>query len=163
MRKNENDVGLPEIGQGKRGEDGYLGYLLRQAANTYDNRANRALSDLGVSSAQFSDLTILSAYPRVSGADIARIALLTPQTVSVIVANLEKRDSIERRPHPVLGRIQNLELTEIGRVLLRESRKRMHDIESDLTHGFSDDEQGVIKRWLVSTAVANSKGNDTDQ
>ena len=39
----------------------------------------------------------------------------------------------------------------------------MHDIESDLTHGFSDDEQGVIKRWLVSTAVANSKGNDTDQ
>jgi len=50
----------------------------------------RALADLGVTPPQFVVLTMLKAYPGLSGADLARVALLTPQTVGVIIRNLER-------------------------------------------------------------------------
>ena len=90
----------PPVGEGKRGVEGYLGYLLRQAANTHQTRADRALSDLAITSPQFAVLTMLAAYPGQSGADIARLTLLTPQTVSVIVANSGKTRCDRSRSPP---------------------------------------------------------------
>lgn len=79
MGKTSERGKLPKAGEGKRDEGGYLGYLLRQAFSAYQNRVERALADIGVTPPQFSVLTML-----------ARMALLTPQTVNVIVANLKK-------------------------------------------------------------------------
>jgi len=79
----------PPPGQGKRGESGYLGYLLRQAQAASRLSLERALADLGATPPQFVVLTMLKAYPGLSGADLARVAILTPQTVSVIIRNLE--------------------------------------------------------------------------
>ena len=39
---------VPEAGEGKRGEEGYLAYLLRQGAAAVRLRLERALADLGV-------------------------------------------------------------------------------------------------------------------
>ena len=80
----------PPPGQGKRGEQGYLAYLLRQAQAATRLTMERALADLGVTPPQFVVLTMLRAYPGLSGADLARVALLTPQTVGVIIRNLER-------------------------------------------------------------------------
>jgi hypothetical protein len=49
-------------------------------------------------------LTMLKAYPGLSGADLARVAVLTPQTVGVIIGNLERDGAIRKEPHPVHGR-----------------------------------------------------------
>lgn len=155
MAKRQRGKIPPEIGEGKRGEEGYLGYLLHQAANAYRSRAARALSDLGITPPQFAVLTMLAAYPGQSGADIARLALVTPQTVSVIVANLERRGAIKRRAHPVHGRIQNLDLTESGRALLAAARERMRELERELTAGITSEEEQIVRRWLVGTAVAD--------
>ena len=94
---------IPEAGEGKRGEEGYLGYLLRQAGAAYKLQFERALADLGVTQPQFLVLTMLRAYPGASNADIARLTMLTPQTVSVIVANLVKGGAVARRPHEAGG------------------------------------------------------------
>jgi DNA-binding MarR family transcriptional regulator len=143
---------LPEIGEGKRGERGYLGYLLRQAHATSRLAMERALADLGITSPQFVVLTLLAAYPGISSADLARLAFLTPQTVSVIVANLEKRDAIARRPHAVHGRILQIEVSDAGRALLAQCRERVQRLEAKLREGLSDDEEQVIRRWLVRVA-----------
>ena len=39
---------------------------------------------------------MLKAYPGLSGADLARVALLTPQTVGVIIRNLERDGAIRK-------------------------------------------------------------------
>ena len=160
MSKNESQSGavLPAPGEGKRGEDGYLGYLLRQAAHAYQKRSVQALADLAVTPPQFSVMTMIAAYPGVSSADLARLALLTPQTVSVIVANLEKTEAVARRPHAVHGRIQHLELTEKGRGLLAEARKRVHTLEAELAVGLSPEEAAAVRRWLVRVAKPMSPG-----
>ena len=100
-----NPPSIPEPGQGKRGEEGYLGYLLRQASAAQRLRMERAMADVGVTLPQFLVLTMLRAYPGISNADLARLTMLTPQTVSVIVTNLERSGAITRRPHAVHGRI----------------------------------------------------------
>ena len=101
MIKSSNHTPLPKAGEGKRGDNGYLGYLLRQAANTYRYRVESALSDLPLTQPQFSALVMLEAYPDHSSADLARMAFLTPQTMSVIVSNLSKSGLITRSPHAV--------------------------------------------------------------
>jgi len=145
---------LPAPGEGKRGEKGYLGYLLRQAAGAYRLWMERALVDVGITPPQFSVLTMLSAYPGNSNADLARLALLTPQTVSVIVANLERAGLVSRRPHAIHGRIQHLHLSEKGRTLLASSRERVHAIERELTEGLLPEDEKTIRRWLVRVATA---------
>ncbi|MFW1123090.1 MarR family winged helix-turn-helix transcriptional regulator, partial [Vibrio parahaemolyticus] len=69
-------------------------------------------------SPQFVVLTMLKAYPGLSGADLARVALLTPQTVSVIIRNLERDGAIRKSPHPVHGRVLQWTLTSHGTTLL---------------------------------------------
>ncbi|WP_059415064.1 MarR family winged helix-turn-helix transcriptional regulator [Cupriavidus basilensis] len=149
---------IPRPGEGKRGEAGYLGYLLRQAGAANRLRLERALADLGATPPQFVVLTMLGAYPGLSNADLARLALLTPQTVSVIVANLEKAGSIRRQPHPVHGRIQNIVLTPAGETLLAGCRERALHNEAHLRAGLSAQEEEVVRRWLAGLA----RGTDVD-
>ncbi|MGY4507192.1 DNA-binding MarR family transcriptional regulator [Bradyrhizobium sp. USDA 3650] len=110
---------VPAPGEGKRGEQGYLGYLLRQAHAAVRLTMERSLADLGVTSPQFAVLTMLNAYPGLSGADVARLTFLTPQTVGVIIRNLERDGAIVMTPHPVHGRIQQWTLTPRGATLLK--------------------------------------------
>jgi DNA-binding MarR family transcriptional regulator len=153
MDKSASTSRLPKPGEGKRGEQGYFGYLLRQAAGAHRLRMERALADLDVTPPQFMVLTMLSAYPGHSNADLARVALLTPQTLSVIVANLERVGAVVRRPHAIHGRIQHLDLSATGRALLADCRARAHAVERELADRLSRSEQQTIRTWLVRIAT----------
>lgn len=153
MVKRGDGPAIPRPGEGKRGEAGHFGYLLRQASGIYRLRMERALADLEVTPPQFTILTMVAAYPGLSGADLARLTLLTPQTVSVIVANLERAGSVARRPHPVHGRIQTLEITDSGKGLLARCRERVQVLERQLAAGLSPEEEAVIRRWLAAVAA----------
>src|SRR5207344_2264349 len=114
----------------KRGdEQGYLAYLLRQAQAAARLTLERALADLGVTPPQFIVLTMLKAYPGLSGADVARVALLTPQTVGVIIRNLERDGAIRKTPHPVHGRALQWTVTRRGAGLLDKCRRHALALE----------------------------------
>jgi len=143
----------PSPGEGKRGEDGYLGYLLRQAQGAARLTLERALAELGVTPPQFLVLTMLKAYPGLSGADLARVALLTPQTVGVIIRNLERDDAIRMTPHPVHGRVLQWTLARRGLSLLEKCRKHALALERRLSAGLSGREQATVRRWLAKIAA----------
>jgi DNA-binding MarR family transcriptional regulator len=143
----------PPPGQGKRGEKGYLAYLLRQAQAATRLTLERALADLGVTPPQFVVLTMLKAYPGLSGADLARVALLTPQTVGVIIRNLERDGAIRKKPHPVHGRVLQWTLTRRGQTLLGKCRARGKALERRLQAGLAPKAQATIRRWLSKIAA----------
>jgi DNA-binding MarR family transcriptional regulator len=142
----------PPPGQGKRGEQGYLGYLLRQAHAATRLAMERTLSELGVTSPQFAVLTMLRAYPGLSGADLARVAVLTPQTVGVIIRNLERDGAIRKAPHPIHRRVLQWTLTRRGTTLLDKCRRHVQAVERRLTAGLSKQAQATVRRWLASIA-----------
>jgi len=148
----------PPPGEGKRGEDGYLGYLLRQAQGAARLTLERALAELGVTPPQFLVLTMLKAYPGLSGADLARVALLTPQTVGVIIRNLERDGAILKTPHPVHGRMLQWTLTPHGLDLLQKCRRHAHALERRLADGMSEKELATIRRWLAKIASDLQEG-----
>jgi DNA-binding MarR family transcriptional regulator len=142
----------PPPGEGKRGEQGYLAYLLRQAQAAARLTMERALADLGVTTPQFVVLTMLKAYPGLSGADLARVALLTPQTVGVIIRNLERDGAIRKTPHPIHGRVLQWTVTKRGATLLDRCRRHAQAIERRLAAGLSTQAQATIRRWLAKIA-----------
>jgi DNA-binding MarR family transcriptional regulator len=143
----------PPPGEGKRGEQGYLAYLLRQAQAATRLAMERALADLGVTSPQFLVLTMLKAYPGLSGADVARLALLTPQTVGIIIRNLERDGAIRKTPHPIHGRVLQWTLTRRGIDLLAKCRRHAHAIERRLARGLSPKALASLRRWLGRVAA----------
>src|SRR5258708_8778444 len=149
MRNPPSAPPVPQPGEGKRGEQGYLGYLLRQARVAARTRKERGLSEEDVTPAQFAVLTMVRAYPGLSNADLARLSLLTPQTVSVIVNNLKRSGWLASHPHAVHGRIQQLEITKTGRDLLARSRPHIQRIEKRLAAGLSPNEEGGNRPWLA--------------
>jgi DNA-binding MarR family transcriptional regulator len=157
MGKSKN---VPAVGEGKRGESGHLGYLLRQAASGFRLRLDRALADLAVTSPQFAVMTMIAAYPGLSNADIARLVFQTPQTVSTIIANLLRAETVVRQPHAIHGRIQQLALTKSGQALLAECRRRVAVLERELLLGLSAKEEDVIRRWLVGVAMPGAAAAD---
>jgi DNA-binding MarR family transcriptional regulator len=149
----KNSQRVPPPGEGKRGEQGYLAYLLRQAQGATRLAMERSLADLGVTSPQFVVLTMLKAYPGLSGADLARVAMLTPQTVGVIVRNLERDGAIRKNPHPVHGRTLQWTVTPRGSALLARCRRHAQAIERQLAAGLSANTQRLIRRWLAGIAA----------
>jgi DNA-binding MarR family transcriptional regulator len=147
----------PPPGEGKRGEQGHLAYLLRQAQAATRLTMERALGELGITTPQFVVLTMLKAYPGLSGADLARVALLTPQTVGVIIRNLERVSAIRKTPHPIHGRVLQWTLTRRGGVLLDKCRRHVNAVERRLVSGLSANAQATIRRWLASIAAELAK------
>ncbi len=150
---NNTRFALPEPGEGQRGEQGHLGYLLRQAHAAMRQAIERALADLEVTQPQFLVMTLVNAYPGASSAEVARLAMLTPQTISLIVANLERAGRLTRSVSPEHGRIQRMELTEEGKALLDRCRERTQTIELRLVEDISPEQERIIRRWLVDVAT----------
>src|SRR5215510_14953197 len=95
-KNSDTERRVPRPGEGKRGPDGHLGYLVRQANVAVRAAMEKALGDLDVTPPQFAVLTMIVAYPGVSGAELARLTFLTPQTINVIVRNLGRMGAIEK-------------------------------------------------------------------
>jgi len=142
----------PPPGEGKRGEQGYLAYLLRQAQAATRLTTERALADVGVTSPQFVVLTMLRAYPGLSGADLARVALLTPQTVGVIIRNLERDGAIRKTRHPIHGRVLQWTITRRGAALLDKCRRHVMAVERRLASGLTTKNRMIVRRWLAGIA-----------
>jgi DNA-binding MarR family transcriptional regulator len=144
---------LPRAGEGKRGPEGYLGYLVRQAHVAVRAAMDKALADLDVTSPQFVVLTMIVAYPGVSGADLARLTLLTPQTVNLIVSNLVKAGAVEKSADPAHGRILRLQATEAGEGLLKRCKARVGTVEEQIAGLVGREEEKVVRRWLAAVGA----------
>jgi len=149
MSRKTRAVGsIPRPGEGKRGPEGHLGYLVRQANVAVRAAMEKALADLDVTPPQFAVLTMIVAYPGLSGADLARLTFLTPQTINVIVRNLVRSGAVEKSAHAAHGRILRLSATARGETLLRRCRSRVNELEERIGGMLNREEERVVRRWL---------------
>ncbi len=158
MKDGDGSPAIPRPGEAKRGPEGHLGYLLRQASVTLRGVTDAALAELGVTTPQFAVLTMIVAYPGISGADLARLAFLTPQTINVIVRNLERDGAVAKTAHATHGRILRLHATARGQALLKRCRSRVGEVEAELAALLGRDEEQVVRRWLSAVAEKLADG-----
>jgi DNA-binding MarR family transcriptional regulator len=145
---------LPLVGEAKRGPEGYLTYLLRQANASVRLALDRALAKEDMTHPQQAALTMIRAYEAISAADLARLTMLTPQTVNGIVRALELRGAIRKEPDRVHGRILRLMITAEGRALNKRCRALTTPIEAALRARMNANAEDAIRQWLVDVAKA---------
>jgi DNA-binding MarR family transcriptional regulator len=88
---------------------------LKQAWYFSLTAVNDAVSHHGVSTAQIGILRQLADEAGLSGAELARRLLITPQGVQLALKSLEDRGLVERKPDPQHARILQAYLTDKGR------------------------------------------------
>jgi len=88
---------------------------LKQAWYFALTAVNDAVSEHGVSTAQIGVLRQLATEPGLSGAELARRLLITPQGVQLAIKSLETRGLVARKPDPQHARILKAYLTDEGR------------------------------------------------
>ena len=92
-------------------------WLLKQAFYFSLNSVNDAIAPHGVTTAQIGLLRQLANEPGLSGAELARRLLITPQGVQLALTVLERRGLVERKQDPQHGRIRQAYLTDRGRAV----------------------------------------------
>jgi DNA-binding MarR family transcriptional regulator len=91
-------------------------WLLKQSFYSSLNSVNEAIAVHGVTTAQLGLLRRLASEPGLSGAELARRLLISPQGVQLALTALERRGLVERKQNPQHGRILQAYLTDEGRV-----------------------------------------------
>jgi DNA-binding MarR family transcriptional regulator len=93
-------------------------WLLKQAFHFSLKTVNDAISSHGVTTAQIGLMRQLANEPGLSGAELARRLLISPQGVQLAITALERRGLVERKQDPQHGRILQTYLTDQGRAVV---------------------------------------------
>ena len=143
---------VPLIGERYRGVNGHIGYLLVQAWHAVIAAMDTALRPHGLTPPQYGVLSVLARNPGLSGADLARAVNTTPQAANEVLATLERKRLIERRPHPTHGRILQATLTDEGQRRLQAANPAVRALEAAIEDRFTADQIATVKTWLVEAA-----------
>jgi DNA-binding MarR family transcriptional regulator len=138
-----------------------LGFLLRSLQHTLRQRFDEALRKHGVelSFAQFAALFNLHGDPGVTGARLARRAMVSAQTMNSALHALERDGYIERRPHPFSRRADSWSLTDAGVAELSRARQVGAAIFAQMLSDFEAHEVAAFEDYL--RRCITSLGGDT--
>ncbi len=115
------------------------------------------LAQLDLSVAQYTTLSVLNTRPRLSNAQLARRALVTPQSMLEILAQLERRSLVKRELGPSNARVLPATLTPKGRDCLRVAEPAIQALHDELFAGMPV-EQRDAAMTAMRTAMANLSG-----
>lgn len=114
-----------------------IGYLLKRVQHSLRLAMDEKLREYELSTPQYAALWALGREPGLSGAELARRCFVRPQTMSEILANLEGRKLVERKPHPVHRRVVEVRLTEAAVGLLGACEEDVRLIDERMLNGLS--------------------------
>ena len=131
-----------------------LGYALKRAQQALRGHLDAALRQIGLTTPQYSVLAGLEARGGLSNAELARRAFVTAQTMQAIIVTLERDGLIERRDHPVNGRILTTELTPAGRAALGQAHAIVAGAETRARDAVAPADAEILYAALLRIADA---------
>lgn len=134
-----------------------IAYLIGRLEHMLSRQLRDSLMQLGLTSSQYRMLSQLQAHGRLSNAQLAERALVSPQAANETVKIMEGKGWIEREPDPVHGRIINLRLTAAALALLLACDRAVAQQEQRMLAEVAGDERLQLQ-WLLRALV---RGLDT--
>jgi DNA-binding MarR family transcriptional regulator len=122
-------------------------YLVKRLETLIRVQLEAALQALALTPGQYTTLSIVHVGP-ISSADLARRVGITPQSMSEVIAMLERKGLIVRTARDDNRRIADVGLTAAGESLLRQAEERVDVVERSLLDGLSQHEETILRRTL---------------
>jgi DNA-binding MarR family transcriptional regulator len=124
-----------------------LGYLLVRVADQVSRAWFKALRDHAINPRQFSALAVLVREPSLSQAELARRVLVTPQSMTELIAALITAKLLRRRPlepgHPA-----QLEVTARGQASLCKAYPVVEAVDCESFAALNPAERAELGRLL---------------
>ncbi len=124
-------------------------YLVGRVDRVVRQAIGKVVGSRGLSVNQYTTLSVLDRRSGLSNAQLARRALVSPQSMNEVLLTLEQRGLVRRHAHPAHGRILQTELTSQGKALLADCDTEVRQVEARMVGELTDDDRKALRRALV--------------
>ena len=136
-------------------------YVVGRLDRVIRSRLGEALAPHDLTVAQFTTLSILARRPGLSNAQLARRALILPQSMIQVISALESRGLVARTPAG--GRTLKTQLTARGRALLARTEGATRALETEMLSGDAGPQEAdwavkTMQRWSETLAAPRAEG-----
>ncbi len=121
-----------------------VGYNARRAWLAVSAVFAERMAAYGLKQVDFSVLSLLAHNPGATSRQLCTALDILPPNLVSVIASLDSRGLIERRPHPSDGRAFGLHLTPAGRKLVRAAEQEVVQLEIDASARLSADERRTL-------------------
>jgi DNA-binding MarR family transcriptional regulator len=110
--------------------------------------------DYGLTTLQYTALTVLQRHPGMSGSELSRRSFVSPQAGNGIVTHLKRKGLIERFPDAHNRRILRMRLTRDGERVVAACEGWMDDLEKVMFAGLAQADVKALRR-ILDTCIRN--------
>jgi DNA-binding MarR family transcriptional regulator len=125
-----------------------LGYNARRAALAVIEVFLERMAVYRLRPVDFSVLSLIVHNPGITSRQLCTTLGILPPNLVSLVGNLEKRELIERKPHPRDGRATGLHPTAAALKLMRQAERTAAELEAEAAAGLTAAEQKTLLRLL---------------
>ena len=137
-----------------RSDEPSLIYIVGRVNQGIRREMRARLAEFDLSVAEYTTLSVLDARPDLSNAQLARRALVTPQSMLEILAELERRELVQRQLDPSNARILRARLTRTGRQALSAAAPAIDALHEEMFAGLPAHRQEAAMD-AMRTAMTN--------
>lgn len=146
QRKARPSASAPESSNGEAVIDAsflesLLGYNARRTALVIIEMFLDRMSVYGLRPVDFSTLSLVAHNPGITSRQLCTALGILPPNLVRIVADLDKRGLVQRKPHPTDGRAIGLHLSTEGRRMMREAEATVLAFEDSASSRLSAEER----------------------
>lgn len=125
-----------------------LSYMIGRLDRVLRRRLSAAVAPTGLTLPAYTALSVLRAQDGLSNAQLARRSLVTPQSMSEVLALLVDLGYVRRHAEPGHGRVIRTELTKAGSRALEHCDRAVDDVERELLGDLDADEVTSLRDVL---------------
>ncbi|MGF6349093.1 MarR family winged helix-turn-helix transcriptional regulator [Variovorax sp. W2I14] len=125
-----------------------VGYNARRAWLIISSVFSERMAPYGLKQIDFSVLSLLAHNPGATSRQLCNTLEILPPNLVSLVATLDSRGLIERRPHPHDGRAVGLHLTSAGEALVRDAEQTVVQLEADASAQLTARERETLIKLL---------------
>ncbi len=147
-----NPKPAPNASDNSRGEpvidasflESLLGYNARRTALVIIESFLDRMSVYGLRPVDFSTLSLVAHNPGITSRQLCAALGILPPNLVRIVADLDKRGLVQRKPHPTDGRAIGLQLSVDGRKMMREAEATVLALEDSASSRLTVEERQTL-------------------
>ena len=121
-----------------------VGYNARRASLAIIEVFMERMAVYGLTVVDFSVLSLVAHNPGITSRQLCTALGILPPNLVGLIAALDRRGMVERRPHPTDGRALGLHLTRSGKALVKQAESTAAALEVDATARLTERERATL-------------------
>jgi DNA-binding MarR family transcriptional regulator len=135
-----------------------ISYAVARLERAIRQGINQRVKPYGLTTLQYTTLSVLGRRDGLSNAQLARRAYMTPQSMNEVIDALERKGLIVRNPHPNHRRVYPASLTAKGREVLGECDRAVDELESQMLSDLTARQADALRVGVMSAVRSLGAG-----